>query len=249
MISRISNGSDSFLRRQGQLLNTVTETNDVSTKVILLQSMAYIHAFLITLSPPMARAIFSYDIIWLARLLVVLMPLQGLFNLIIYIGHRIYNYRRIHPDVTKFEVFCKLFIGKANDDVLFSRISEMVIDENEENMVVRVENENNDVEHIRIRLTDNNNNNDDNVEKCVIPGESRSHEYFDCHYDDLSSIHISDGKDEFSMNDFAFETSTNGRISNGSRSSIKKSLHSHVQNCDVSIDVVLATSNKDKSIG
>ncbi len=98
------------------------------------------------------RAVVEFEPIWVIRLSYILIPSQGSFNLMIYIGHRIYNYRRIHPDVSKCAVFCQLFKGKANDDIFFTRISLIEIDKDEEKMEVRVENEINDVEQISIQL-------------------------------------------------------------------------------------------------
>lgn len=207
MISRTSNGSDSFLRRRGQLLNSVTEASDTS-KVIFVQAIAYICAFLVTLSTPLIHTLIGdREEFWVIKLQVILVPLQGLFNLFIYIGHRIYNYRRVHPGVTKCEVFRKLFTGNANDDTLFTRISLIEIDSNERNMEVRVENENNDVELISIQLRENNNHD------IQIEAPRSSSSYVDnggSRFEELSSIHLSGSSrdHEISYNDSFFQAST-----------------------------------------
>ncbi len=239
------------LRRRGQILNNsapVTQANHVS-KVIFVQAFAYISAFFITMSTPLIRGLIKHDPIWLVKLQYVIMPLQGLFNLMIYIGHRIYNYRRVHPDVTKCEVFRKLFTGNANDDVLFTRISLLEINDNDHDntpriMNVRLENEYNEVEDICIQLEEKKREGGDSQEieepggglSTNTPGRSTSKQ--DADYEQqmridnnfgegLSSIHmISEGtRDEFSTNDFALS-------SFGARSSMMSIMQSQEEEDD-----------------
>ena len=144
--------SETSLQRRGELLNRVVETSD-NTKVVFLQASAYILAFLVTLSMPFVRTLSLEESLWIFESQVILMPLQGLFNLIIFIAHKIYNYRRIHPNETRYYVLRKLFLGQAHDDVLLSRISLVSVNEEEDILNVQIENERNDVELIRIELS------------------------------------------------------------------------------------------------
>ncbi len=148
--------SKRFLKRRTQFLNEVIKTND-NTKVILVQATVYVCAFLFTLAPTFLRSLFIYfskPPLWTLRFIPIFTPLQGFFNVLIYIMHRVYNYRRIHPDVKILEVVRMLFVGKGNDSLLLSRISIISVDSKHEVMVVQVENENNNVEHMSIRLTE-----------------------------------------------------------------------------------------------
>jgi hypothetical protein len=111
-----------------------------NTKVVLIQALAYISALLITLSTPIARAIVYNEPVWLPRLQLFLLPLQGLFNAIIFISHKIYNYRRIHPKTSRYEVFCKLFAGDVNDHILLSQMSVLETHNNREEEI-EVEND------------------------------------------------------------------------------------------------------------
>ena len=74
---------------------------------------------------------------------IVLMPLQGLFNALTFMYHKIYNYRRIHPDVSRFHVLMLVFYGKADDEVLFSRISMISID-GDNSIDINIHNERNE---------------------------------------------------------------------------------------------------------
>lgn len=150
------NGNKRILQRRGQLLNTFKAAND-NTKVIVVQAAMYVCAFLVTLLPLFLRNAIRQSPLWIAKLIPILMPLQGFFNLIIYIGHRIYNYRRIHPDVRRKEVMRMLFLGKANDSVLLSRISIISINSNREVTKIQVEDESHNVDYIDIEFTDNDN--------------------------------------------------------------------------------------------
>ena len=105
-------------------------------------------SFLITTIPPILRNLplaslrdgTSVKII--ARIQIVLMPLQGFFNALIFMYHKIYNYRRIHPDVSRCHVLMLVFTGKADDHVLFSRIS--MVSVNGESIDINIHNERNE---------------------------------------------------------------------------------------------------------
>jgi hypothetical protein len=96
---------------QSQELNTITSMEN--TKVVFVQALAYVTSFFITLSVPIANQIFilfAYhdeeqfsegqkrkvedDHVIILRMMIVLLPLQGLFNALIFVYHKIYNYRR-----------------------------------------------------------------------------------------------------------------------------------------------------------
>jgi hypothetical protein len=141
------------LQRVGELRSNQAQQNAIrsmqNTRVVVIQAAAYFLSFLITLSMPILRnfpiANFKTNDneILILRLQIVLMPLQGLFNALIFISHKIYNYRRIHPDVSRCHVLMLVFFGKADDEVLFSRIS--MISVNDDNSIdINIENERNE---------------------------------------------------------------------------------------------------------
>ncbi len=111
-----------------------------NSKAITIQAFGYLSALLCTLSMPLLRIVIggeSSD--WTHRGQVVLIPLQGMFNFVIFTCHKIYNYRRVHPDARRLDVLKKLLYGpdKIDDEVLFSRISMISIandgDDDEDN--------------------------------------------------------------------------------------------------------------------
>ena len=125
-----------------------------NSKVVIVQALGYFLSFILTLSALVIKSFLDHDTpYWVERLGVFLVPLQGFFNAIIFICHKVYNYRRIHPDVSRYEVIKKLFKGDANDDILFTRISNICIDERNHVMEVEVENERHDNEHLMIDLS------------------------------------------------------------------------------------------------
>jgi hypothetical protein len=123
-----------------------------NTRVIVIQALAYFLSFLIALSMPTLKSLpgslvgnmkNAENELIILRLQIVLLPLQGLFNALIFIYHKIYNYRRIHPDVSRFHVLMLVFYGKADDHVLFSRIS--IVSINGDNSIdINVHNERNE---------------------------------------------------------------------------------------------------------
>jgi hypothetical protein len=102
-----------------------------NTKVVILQASSYIAAFLLGIIPP---ALLSLGAIqtsdrdgnmadFFEKLMLVLLPLQGFFNFVIFVSHKIYNYRRVHCDVSICQVIALLFCTSAHDPCFISRIS------------------------------------------------------------------------------------------------------------------------------
>jgi hypothetical protein len=129
-----------------------------NTRLIFGQALAYYLSFLLTLSTPAVRLLIGDGMAEdtkkiLLRSQLVIMPLHGLFNAIIFIYHKIRNYRRIHPDVSKWQALCLLFYGKADDNVFISKIS--VVSIHAEEVAIEIQNERNDVEHLSIAMSSN----------------------------------------------------------------------------------------------
>lgn len=122
---------DSFL---GQSSTTVrrrrVHTSHENTKIVLGQAIAYFASFCATLGLLLIRAVIE-EPLWLMRLSFVLAPLQGLFNMLIFVYYKIFNYRRVHPEVSRCKTLGLLLMeGSAEDYVVFSRISQLVYDQN-----------------------------------------------------------------------------------------------------------------------
>ena len=160
--------------------SVLVEVN-TNTKVILVQALAYITALMITLSTPIARAIMEKEPVWLLILPVFTLPLQGLFNAVIFISHKIYNYRRIHPHTSRYEVLCKLFAGDVNDHILFSHLSVVEIrnkreekEEEEEDGEEEKEEEEEEEEEEQITESQIENENNDDYDSHLWGGLSKS---------------------------------------------------------------------------
>ena len=55
-------------------------------------------------------------------------PFQGVFNLIIFLFHKVYNYRRTHPEETTYQVIKLLFSSPVAEPCFVSRISVVMQD-------------------------------------------------------------------------------------------------------------------------
>ncbi len=108
------------------------------TKVIGIQAVAYIGALFITLLFPFLSVMGNMGLLGhpggtysnskeaevLERLLMVFTPLQGFFNLCIFLGHKVYNYRRVHgTKVKRITVIKMLFTKSMDEPVMISRFS------------------------------------------------------------------------------------------------------------------------------
>ena len=94
------------------------------SKVIVIQALAYVIGFILTLLFPfmIVRATkFQHG---LAMLRAVFLPIQGFFNMLIFISHKIYNYtyRRRHPEVGRWQVLKLLFQTSVEKPVFISRL-------------------------------------------------------------------------------------------------------------------------------
>jgi hypothetical protein len=115
-------------------LEAVVKKHDF-TKLVALQALAYILALLLSLLLPLLRAMNlisggddSYEpwdtIVSVDKAILVLLPLQGVCNLIIFISHKICNYRRADSSISICGVLHLLFLQRGtHEPVYISRIS------------------------------------------------------------------------------------------------------------------------------
>ena len=97
------------------------------TKIVFTQAVAYFISFLLTLGILLTRGIID-EPLWMIRLWYVMMPLQGFFNMLIFVYYKIFNYRRANPEVSRWETFVLLLTGSSSTDpIMFSRISHLEI--------------------------------------------------------------------------------------------------------------------------
>lgn len=107
-------------------------------KAVLFQAVSYIVAFLLGAIPPLLlaqRAVTTTTTVGnnssqdgtnagglLERLTLVFLPLQGFFNFIIFVSHKVYNYRQVHPDTSVCRVMNLLFCTSSHDPFFISRM-------------------------------------------------------------------------------------------------------------------------------
>lgn len=97
-----------------------------TTKVILVQALAYISACLVTLFFVLVSPVKSGGAIacfWCENVKLALMPLQGFFNFLIFLGHKVFNYRRTNQDASFWHVVRLQLTGAAEEPVFISRIT------------------------------------------------------------------------------------------------------------------------------
>lgn len=94
-------------------------------KIVIKQALGYICALFITLIFPILRlsGTMPEQEVLFDKLGLVFTPLQGFFNFTIFILHKVYNYRRVNPDVSRRQVLYKIFFTTFQEPVFMSRIS------------------------------------------------------------------------------------------------------------------------------
>jgi hypothetical protein len=111
-----------------------------NSKVVIIQAFSYITAFLLGVLPPLLLSVGAIDNSGqngqgladsFEKLFLMLLPLQGFFNFVIFVSHKVYNYRRVHCDVSICRVLNLLFCSSAHEPFFISRISVVKRDEEE----------------------------------------------------------------------------------------------------------------------
>ena len=111
-----------------------------NSKVVLIQAMAYVFSLVFTLTFPTLNALkdlypqssFAQGVRRMSDTLETsFLPLQGVFNFIIFLGHKIYNRRDwANEDESICEIVRQLFAGSVEEPVFISRIT--LVYQNEE---------------------------------------------------------------------------------------------------------------------
>jgi len=95
-------------------------------KVIYKQALAYISAYLICQGSSVminyngSRMVSGHGLVIFH---LVAYPLQGFFNLVIFVGHKVYNLRRIYPDISIVKLIGRVFHDRNEPQFIFTQIS------------------------------------------------------------------------------------------------------------------------------
>ena len=111
-------GPKHIVRRSRMAMGNV-ERSHRNTKILLYQASAYFLSYMVSMSTLFARIVFD-EPLWVIRLSFFFMPLQGFFNALIFISHKVSNYCRVHQDVSRCSAFALLVKGSVGDP-LFSQ--------------------------------------------------------------------------------------------------------------------------------
>ncbi len=108
-----------------------------NTKIVLLQSLAYTVVFTVTLGILFLRYALKLDEKY-DELYAFLAPSTGFFTSLIFVGHKVFNYRRCHQDESLCSIFHQLCFGPPRKEpVIISCIS--IIERDERMQKFRIE--------------------------------------------------------------------------------------------------------------
>jgi len=104
-----------------------------NSKAAIVQAVSYISTVLLSVLPTFLLSSGAVTVFGserqqklgdvFERILLVLLPLQGFFNCIIFVSHKVYNYRRVHESVSICQVLGLLLFKSSHDPTFISRIS------------------------------------------------------------------------------------------------------------------------------
>jgi len=125
MMMKISKLSDEHNHRGVELMLEKHR----NTKAVLIQAFSYIVALLLGVIPPLLLLTGAIKVtqvktsIVFGHLTLVLFPLQGFFNCLIFVCFKVYNYHRIQPDISSCQIIGILFCTSSHEPCVISRIS------------------------------------------------------------------------------------------------------------------------------
>jgi hypothetical protein len=129
---RMINYLSKFYRDRGREDMTKVLEKHRNSKAVLVQACSYITAFLLGVTPPLLLSVGAVDtsgktqvttVDQFEKITLIFLPLQGFFNFIIFVSFKVYNYRRVHPDVSIGRVIKLLFCTFSHEPLFISRIS------------------------------------------------------------------------------------------------------------------------------
>ena len=94
----------------------------LETRTIIFQALGYLGAFLSCQIFLLLSLLFKGSVrknVIYQYFHVVLKPLQGFFNLIIFMGHKVYNIRRSNNDITRWQAICQVLDSSKEEPTLF----------------------------------------------------------------------------------------------------------------------------------
>jgi len=120
---RNNNDSDDE-NKISQLEDAVSKHQTI--KVVTKQALAYVITFLLCLTFPLIRNISDDEdlSIFAAYMQLGLLPLQGFFNFLIFVSHKVYNYKRVYGEDSYCAILRKYFCeSDMVEPILFSSLS------------------------------------------------------------------------------------------------------------------------------
>ena len=136
-LARSRHGDNNYADRQREGIIQEAERNRKVTNVILVQCIAYVFACLAiqvfpTLNFNVSKAYELYSNNAYTVALMIIFPLQGLFNFIIFISHKMYNLSFVNSEQTTIQRFKEALMTREHPIIVLSNVSLISSQENEE---------------------------------------------------------------------------------------------------------------------
>lgn len=102
----------------------------VANKIVAFQSLAYVVAWLCTIGIALVRILMKRVLeknntsrVFLLRIQLFLQPSQGFFNLLIFLGFKIFYQKKLNPMMSYSTVLHRIFFESTSDPVFLSRMT------------------------------------------------------------------------------------------------------------------------------
>ena len=117
-----SKSVDKFIRasrHRYRIDSEYVQSQWTQTKIIFKQAMGYLGAFFLCQLFPFASLLSREKNLGWQYFHVIFRPLQGLFNFVIFIAHKIHTRRRANIDLTRWQAFCEVMKSSGDDPTFY----------------------------------------------------------------------------------------------------------------------------------
>lgn len=145
-IHRVSRGSRHFSPESP--IQDLRQSHEVDYKAIALQALAYVIAYFSTVGFPLFLYVIDQTSRTLTQAQLLLQPLQGLFNFLIFTSWKIHQYKKLNPTMKFKSILHCIFFERTSDPIFISRSAEVLESKVENQRVLRDQSDNESLGHL-----------------------------------------------------------------------------------------------------
>ncbi len=145
-IHRVSRGSRHFPPESP--IQDLRQSHEVDYKATALQALAYVIAYFSSVGFPLFLYLIDQNSRTMTQAQLVLQPLQGLFNFLIFTSWKFHQYTKLNPTMKVQSILYCIFCERTSDPIFISRSAEVIESKVEDRTVLRDQSDNESLGHL-----------------------------------------------------------------------------------------------------